>query len=1124
MGFKDEIHLAHHHTQWAASQPDAVLSPIEGFRGIDKGDWNSGHASYIQGPWQSIVIKKDMGRFLEILATAVDDELQYAIPEYIKPKDGDEVDVYEAMKWIVAQVSSRFTVGLPLCRDKEYLKDSLAFADLFILNSGLLIYTPLLLKPLIGFLVTLPTRYRRWKIQKHIQPLYEERTKKLLNPGLYEKGEEPIDNLQMMMRYAISKHGNQVTPSQISDRLCLASLASFHQTAVAISNVLLNIAASDAEFNTVAVIQKEMADKDSVLRESMTTHGFGNRAMIRKVVAPDGLKTPDGHALPNGSTMSILSYPVHRDPDIYEDPEKFYPFRFSNMRTSPDGKDTNPTLSFVSTSQTYLPFGHGKHACLGRFLVDFEMEMILYHVLNRFDIELLPEHNGVRPESRHLFNQERLVVTSPEGLKEVLGQNSYDYVKPHLLRAMVGKILGYGLLLSAGDVHKLQRKNLMPAFSFRHIKELYPVFWSNAQELVHGIEKELKEESTSEIDIVDWASRASMDIIGSAGMGHEFRSLADPSIEDTMKMYGSMVKQSRGAKLLTVLQLVLPSIITDYLPFQRNMGVLPASKAARETSQRLINAKKVQMAAKEKLSPDIISTALESGHFTDEGLVDTMMTFLAAGHETSAAALTWTIFLLAKNHDIQDRLREEIRQNVDGLTDDVDAKRLDSLSYLHAVCQESLRLYAPIPFTVRDALKDTQILGTFIPKGTMVVLCLWAINRAHELWGPDADDFNPERWMAPGQANSGGSKSNYAFLTFLHGPRGCVGQKFSLAELMALTCVLVGRYRFDIDKDYEVRDITDGIVAKPKTLRDLLVLGIVADPAPFILGFKFSLEVFALLRASAFSYSSLFIQAIMSIADGSYARGDLLNGCKDIIPGLQNAYGYVPSLAAGIVFCLIFAATGIYHIVRSFQKRKATSYLLAISSYIELIGWIGRTWSSKCAYNKIAFLLQITTLVVAPIFVAAAIYVTLGYLIKAAGGGGLASGAANKGKDTKPGAKLMVSGIIFQLVSMTDFCTLFAIFVLRTRGRELTKGQRFVIYATITSVVFVYIRCIYRTVELLEGWDGKLMKTEGYFIGLDGVCIAVAILVFCIFDPAVLLDHDKQPELSFNELNIGSAK
>jgi cytochrome P450 len=111
--------------------------------------------------------------------------------------------------------------------------------------------------------------------------------------------------------------------------------------------------------------------------------------------------------------MSILSYPVHQDPDIYEQPEKFYPFRFSKVRTGPDGKDANPTLSFVSTSSTYLPFGHGKHACPGRFLVDFEMKMILYHVLNRFDIELLPEHNGVRPESQWITE----AVMPPVGVK-----------------------------------------------------------------------------------------------------------------------------------------------------------------------------------------------------------------------------------------------------------------------------------------------------------------------------------------------------------------------------------------------------------------------------------------------------------------------------------------------------------------------------------------------------------------------------------------------------------------------------------------------------------------------------------------------------------------------------------
>lgn len=247
----------------------------------------------------------------------------------------------------------------------------------------------------------------------------------------------------MMMRYAINKYGNQVSLSQISDRLCLANLASFHQTAVAMSNVLINIAASDAEFNTISTIRQEMSyvldrsggvfDKasvskmiqtDSILRESMRTHGFGNRAMIRKVVAPNGLQTPDGHVLPCGSTLSVLSYPVHHDPELYEHPEKFDPFRFSRMRVgvkdmddglsrSGGGKDGSPSSSFVSTSSTYLPFGHGKHACPGRFLVDFEMKMILFRILDGFDISLLPEHHGSRPNSQWVTE----AVMPPVGVK-----------------------------------------------------------------------------------------------------------------------------------------------------------------------------------------------------------------------------------------------------------------------------------------------------------------------------------------------------------------------------------------------------------------------------------------------------------------------------------------------------------------------------------------------------------------------------------------------------------------------------------------------------------------------------------------------------------------------------------
>ncbi|KAK3315642.1 cytochrome P450 [Apodospora peruviana] len=444
MGFKDEVHLSAKHTQWIASQPDAVLSPEEGFREIDKGDWNTGSADYIHDPWQSAVIRKDMARVLEILADAVDDELKYAVPEHLNVATQEDVDVLETMRWIVAQISSRFTVGLPLCRNKDYLYQSLAFADLAILNSGLLIYTPSLLKPMVGFLITLPTRYRRWKIKQYVKPLYIERVQRLRQNGLNTKYDnEPTDNLQLMLRYALEKVPQKVNLTAVSDRVCLSNLASFHQTGVTVSHALINIAASNPEFNTAEAIRQEIADvlranggvfnkaaaakmihTDSVMKESLRTHPFGTRAMIRKVVSPEGVKTPDGHVIPEGATTSVLSWHVHQDPDLYENPSKFDPFRFSRQRiagTEKRGVDQSG-LAFVSTGPTYLPFGHGKHACPGRFLVDMEIKMILHHVLQVYDIELLPEHNGVRPDTPWVTE----AMMPPTGVKLRFTRRSVD--------------------------------------------------------------------------------------------------------------------------------------------------------------------------------------------------------------------------------------------------------------------------------------------------------------------------------------------------------------------------------------------------------------------------------------------------------------------------------------------------------------------------------------------------------------------------------------------------------------------------------------------------------------------------------------------------------------------------
>ncbi len=327
-----------------------------------------------------------------------------------------------------------------------------------------------------------------------------------------------------------------------------------------------------------------------------------------------------------------------------------------------------------------------------------------------------------------------------------------------------------------------------------------------------------KPSSSSVIEVGEWLSRATLDIIGVAGMGQDFNSLKDPNSELNVK-YRKVFTPSRGAQILGFLSLFLPTWFLHSIPVKRNEDIMEASKLIRRTCRQLINQKKETLQNAEKdTGVDIISVALKSGAFSDENLVDQMMTFVAAGHETTATACTWAIYLLCRHKDVQSRLRDEVRTNlpnVDDPTSQVTAAMLDSLPYLHAVCNEVLRIYSPVPLTLRAAAKDTSILGQFVPKGTVIILSPWAINTSKELWGPDAADFNPDRWMGPGRANTGGVESAYSFMTFLHGPRSCIGQSFAKAEFACLVAALVGKFDMRMESDVPV-EIQGGITAKPK--------------------------------------------------------------------------------------------------------------------------------------------------------------------------------------------------------------------------------------------------------------------------------------------------------------------
>lgn len=422
------------------------------------------------------------------------------------------------------------------------------------------------------------------------------------------------------------------------------------------------------------------------------------------------------------------------------------------------------------------------------------------------------------------FNSERVLLTNPKTLAEVLSAKNYEFIKPAHFRTILGRILGVGVLLAEGDEHKVQRKNLMPAFQYRHVKELYPTFWNKAKEMVDGISTAIEtpsqegEKPSNVLEAGDWCSRATLDIIGLAGMGQDFGALKNPK-NKLNETYRSVFNPPASVRYIQLLNVFLPAWLVRSLPLRRNGEMEEASGVIKQTCRDLIEAKKAKMEKSERTEVDILSVALESGGFTDENLVDQLMTFLAAGHETTSSSMTWALYLLCKHPEIQSKLREEVLAKLPSThasDSGITPAELDGCHYLNAVCNEVLRLWPPVGLTMRVAAEDSTISGQFIPKGTFVVLSPWAVNKNTKLWGEDATEFKPERWTAEGQTNKGGADSNYSFLTFLHGPRSCIGQAFAKAEFAALLAAWVGRFetKFE-DKDF-VPEIKGGVTLKPR--------------------------------------------------------------------------------------------------------------------------------------------------------------------------------------------------------------------------------------------------------------------------------------------------------------------
>ncbi|KAL2126647.1 hypothetical protein VTI74DRAFT_479 [Chaetomium olivicolor] len=419
-------------------------------------------------------------------------------------------------------------------------------------------------------------------------------------------------------------------------------------------------------------------------------------------------------------------------------------------------------------------------------------------------------HRELGPIIRYFFplGSERLSIADDEAIKHITVKNPYNFPKPVRAKLWMVRILGDGVLLAEDHAHVSQRKTLHPGFSISAIRTFTPIFWEKALLMANLLRSDMDEAGKKEqpVEILEWLNRCTLDIIGKAGFGFEMSSLENASAA-IREAYRLVFNFDLASRALHGLQAFFP--MSKYLPAKMNRDMESARGIIVEKANTIIK-ERLDEAEKATHNKDILTLiAKENRKLMDQGepglsfetMRDQIMTFLGAGHDTTATGTAWAIHLLSTHPEMQDRVRAEIREYMPFLFDPIwranpanpSLKELDPdrLPFLDNVCRESLRYIPPIPMTVRESVEDDMLGGYAVPGRTVVYLLANAINRMEWFWGDDADEFKPERWD-----NLPETAVPNAFMTFLQGPRGCLGRKFAEVEMKVLLCVLLSTFSF----------------------------------------------------------------------------------------------------------------------------------------------------------------------------------------------------------------------------------------------------------------------------------------------------------------------------------------
>ncbi|MGI9369326.1 MAG: cytochrome P450, partial [Ruegeria sp.] len=372
------------------------------------------------------------------------------------------------------------------------------------------------------------------------------------------------------------------------------------------------------------------------------------------------------------------------------------------------------------------------------------------------------------------------LTNQPELIDTVLKKRPHDFPKSDRIREGLKPLLGESVFLTNGKTWKRQRRIIDPSFEGGRLKDTFPAMLAASEACV----ERLRPHVGQIVEVEEVTSHAAADVI--------FRTLFSVPIENELaaQVFNRFRAFQRAQPLLNIAAFFR---FPRWLPRLHSRATRQNAAEIRGLLRKLTTNRAAAIEAGQApndLATKIMTTRdpVTGNGFDTEEMVDQVAIFFLAGHETSASALAWSLYLLALFPEWQEKLAAEA-----SALDDQSFSVMSKLQLSRDVFREALRLYPPVPMMVREAACPESFRNRSVPKGSQIVISPWHLHRHERLWDRP-DEFDPSRW----HSENGIKCQREAYLPFSTGPRVCPGAGFAMVEGPLILSMLLRRFRFKV--------------------------------------------------------------------------------------------------------------------------------------------------------------------------------------------------------------------------------------------------------------------------------------------------------------------------------------